>query len=119
LFLLVCSVCSSFFFSSRRRHTRSKRDWSSDVCSSDLVTGHVSHILAAYYNFAAVHIIETGNQVANRGLAAARWSYNGRSASLGRSEERRVGKEWRCRWAACAARKIKQGKSTEEGDRVK
>src|SRR5699024_11611491 len=26
-----------FFFYSRRRHTRSKRDWSSDVCSSDLV----------------------------------------------------------------------------------
>src|SRR5207249_11958876 len=25
-----------FFFSSRRRHTRSKRDWSADVCSSDL-----------------------------------------------------------------------------------
>src|SRR5699024_6407027 len=25
-------------FSSRRRHTRSKRDWSSDVCSSDLMT---------------------------------------------------------------------------------
>src|SRR5699024_11751580 len=30
----------SVFFSSRRRHTRSKRDWSSDVCSSDLVTAH-------------------------------------------------------------------------------
>src|SRR5437868_9671814 len=28
-----------FFFSSRRRHTRSKRDWSSDVCSSDLTDG--------------------------------------------------------------------------------
>src|SRR5690349_22958161 len=27
-----------FFFSSRRRHTRSLRDWSSDVCSSDLGT---------------------------------------------------------------------------------
>src|SRR5207247_7313874 len=27
---------SVFFFSSRRRHTRSTRDWSSDVCSSDL-----------------------------------------------------------------------------------
>src|SRR5437868_14729564 len=27
----------SYFFSSRRRHTSSKRDWSSDVCSSDLV----------------------------------------------------------------------------------
>src|SRR5690606_40526857 len=25
-----------FFFSSRRRHTRFSRDWSSDVCSSDL-----------------------------------------------------------------------------------
>src|SRR6266496_802356 len=28
-----------FFFSSRRRHTRSLRDWSSDVCSSDLPGG--------------------------------------------------------------------------------
>src|SRR5215469_17129004 len=28
---------SFFFFSSRRRHTRSLRDWSSDVCSSDLL----------------------------------------------------------------------------------
>src|SRR5206468_9980949 len=27
-----------FFFSSRRRHTRSDRDWSSEVCSSDLAT---------------------------------------------------------------------------------
>src|SRR5207247_3204890 len=30
------SFCCLFFFSSRRRHTRSTRDWSSDVCSSDL-----------------------------------------------------------------------------------
>src|SRR6185503_18702584 len=30
------SKSSSFFFSSRRRHTRCSRDWSSDVCSSDL-----------------------------------------------------------------------------------
>src|SRR3712207_9210180 len=29
-----------FFFSSRRRHTRYWRDWSSDVCSSDLVCSH-------------------------------------------------------------------------------
>src|SRR6266496_5258952 len=29
-----------FFFSSRRRHTRSLRDWSSDVCSSDLLVGN-------------------------------------------------------------------------------
>src|SRR3712207_7033336 len=36
IFLLVCYwMC--FFFSSRRRHTRYWRDWSSDVCSSDLL----------------------------------------------------------------------------------
>src|SRR2546422_1883426 len=29
-------ICTFFFFSSRRRHTRCSRDWSSDVCSSDL-----------------------------------------------------------------------------------
>src|SRR5437899_10147891 len=36
---LFCSVCFCFFFffSSRRRHTRCLSDWSSDVCSSDLV----------------------------------------------------------------------------------
>src|SRR3989442_9498311 len=33
--MTLCSV-SFFFFSSRRRHTRCGRDWSSDVCSSDL-----------------------------------------------------------------------------------
>src|SRR5260370_24453905 len=32
-----------FFFSSRRRHTRFKCDWSSDVCSSDLAWGYVDH----------------------------------------------------------------------------
>src|SRR5256885_12332347 len=31
-----CGRLSSFFFSSRRRHTRLQGDWSSDVCSSDL-----------------------------------------------------------------------------------
>src|SRR6266550_5585253 len=34
----TCNIFSFFFFSSRRRHTRCSRDWSSDVCSSDLVT---------------------------------------------------------------------------------
>src|SRR5207253_8176527 len=32
---LITAMCF-FFFSSRRRHTRWPRDWSSDVCSSDL-----------------------------------------------------------------------------------
>src|SRR5699024_7499183 len=34
-----------FCFASRRRHTRSKRDWSSDVCSSDLKTDRVDKLL--------------------------------------------------------------------------
>src|SRR5438874_13795818 len=34
---LTVVACLFFFFSSRRRHTRSLRDWSSDVCSSDLL----------------------------------------------------------------------------------
>src|SRR5699024_11663962 len=37
---IIRFVCF-FFFSSRRRHTRSKRDWSSDVCSSDLKAARV------------------------------------------------------------------------------
>src|SRR5690606_39304552 len=36
---------SSFFFSSRRRHTRFSRDWSSDVCSSDLMQVAVVHLI--------------------------------------------------------------------------
>src|SRR5699024_11595866 len=39
-----------FFFSSRRRHTRSKRDWSSDVCSSDLETGGGMHHILGLLN---------------------------------------------------------------------
>src|SRR5215813_14212933 len=35
---MVTERCFPFFFSSRRRHTRCGRDWSSDVCSSDLTS---------------------------------------------------------------------------------
>src|SRR5690625_3374529 len=35
--MYVCGLSWFFFFSSRRRHTRWPRDWSSDVCSSDLI----------------------------------------------------------------------------------
>src|SRR5687768_17654684 len=37
--LFLCIRLFRFFFSSRRRHTRCSRDWSSDVCSSDLKAG--------------------------------------------------------------------------------
>src|SRR5258707_8820229 len=36
----MCRIVVFFFFSSRRRHTRYWRDWSSDVCSSDLSSRH-------------------------------------------------------------------------------
>src|SRR5207302_5190570 len=37
-FFLFVVIFFFFFFSSRRRHTRFSRDWSSDVCSSDLTS---------------------------------------------------------------------------------
>src|SRR5207237_5678884 len=93
----VRDLCVAFFFSSRRRHTRFKCDWSSDVCSSDLsVAGRIPP---------AVRYI-LGNE------ACERFSFYGMSTILvtymqqyltwpreraERSEERRVGKEWRCR----------------------
>src|SRR5260370_3070741 len=88
-----------FFFSSRRRHTRFKCDWSSDVCSSDLSFGFSSSstvtISSLYindffntssYNAKVLVLHELGHVVSNLG-----WST--------RSEERRVGKECRSRWS--------------------
>src|SRR5690349_545465 len=54
---------NSFFFSSRRRHTRSLRDWSSDVCSSDLIL--LSNLLGLVPGFAP----PTGNLNTTVGLA--------------------------------------------------
>src|SRR3712207_6600503 len=45
--LLGLLLCISFFFSSRRRHTRYWRDWSSDVCSSDLLKAILALCFAA------------------------------------------------------------------------
>src|SRR5690606_40276052 len=48
---ILCACCmlvNHFFFSSRRRHTRFSRDWSSDVCSSDLTRGYGKYALEEY-----------------------------------------------------------------------
>src|SRR5699024_5155604 len=50
-----------FFFSSRRRHTRSKRDWSSDVCSSDLLGGSVDAAIIFSYEYIKEKEIELIN----------------------------------------------------------
>src|SRR5687768_17707320 len=70
-----------FFFSSRRRHTRCSRDWSSDVCSSDLTMG-----FGTDFDW-------------TRKETNATWEdYLEKELEL-RSEERRVGKECRSRWS--------------------
>src|SRR5207249_7060625 len=72
-----------FFFSSRRRHTRSKRDWSSDVCSSDL---HAPFSVAEVFGSVRSMILPIAEE-------------KRLEVRLVRSEERRVGKECRSRWS--------------------
>src|SRR5690606_40714562 len=93
-----------FFFSSRRRHTRFSRDWSSDVCSSDLRVAYdyptIIRQLTGMYTLKDIKMkvdlppIYTGElngtSLGNLRLAASDF---GLVAVEWRSEERRVGKE--------------------------
>src|SRR5207245_4970733 len=85
--------CFLFFFSSRRRHTRCYRDWSSDVCSSDLSwqTRTASSV---------VNRLLTGRSRSSRRSRSGGLEYPPRLSQVTskRSEERRVGKEDRARW---------------------
>src|SRR5256884_4823539 len=98
-----CSTHTFFFFSSRRRHTRCSRDWSSDVCSSDLfrlirdgqvtwLRESVSLTLIADGRYWAVGVAVDVTE--SKHAQTARDEIVGR-----RSEERRVGKECRSRWS--------------------
>src|SRR2546429_8961366 len=101
-----------FFFSSRRRHTRCSRDWSSDVCSSDLDVNGLWHTLTEHWDGPAWSVVSavdagsSGNQLyAVKALATDDVYAVGQQAGAGvpnqalRSEERRVGKECRSRWS--------------------
>src|SRR5699024_11511203 len=55
-----------FFFSSRRRHTRSKRDWSSDVCSSDLLNRSTDYAIQML-----LYLAKEGKTVSSSKLAAS------------------------------------------------
>src|SRR5207249_8371945 len=107
-----------FFFSSRRRHTRSKRDWSSDVCSSDLtargLAGSALYVVADGFLkgalFLGVGILirraRRGDELRLRGRG--RVAPVAGAVFLLRSEERRVGKEGRSGWAASHEKKKEQ-----------
>src|SRR5206468_6734143 len=95
----------------RRRHTRSDRDWSSDVCSSDLIwadTQPKSPHRGNLYNAWIEWQIEQSIVLFSRSTDAGRtwskpmristragWPRDDNGAVVGRSEERRVGKEGR------------------------
>src|SRR3712207_7204135 len=87
-----------FFFSSRRRHTRYWRDWSSDVCSSDL-DGQGNFGTADGDEPAAMRYTEARlNALAMELLRDIDKETVDFTPNYDRSEERRVGKECRSRW---------------------
>src|SRR2546422_7423313 len=89
--LFRVSGLSVFFFSSRRRHTRCSRDWSSDVCSSDLLTLNNPIVgMAATPTGKGYWLVASDGGIFAFGDAVFQGS---------RSEERRVGKECRSRWS--------------------
>src|SRR3712207_1543620 len=63
-----------FFFSSRRRHTRYWRDWSSDVCSSDLVPVAIplSWFMMVYPSYVLANFISSGRPTSSGGDSFAR-----------------------------------------------
>src|SRR5690606_39998086 len=92
-----------FFFSSRRRHTRFSRDWSSDVCSSDLVgRGEMLGVIGpngagktTLFNLVSGIHRPTSGSVLLEGADVTTTSVAARARAGLRSEERRVGKEGR------------------------
>src|SRR5207249_7610456 len=86
------------FFSSRRRHTRSKRDWSSDVCSSDLAGAAPSRTCSKAKLGACGpehDAVAPGSRAEKARLLRACLGPEAIPQGASRSEERRVGKECR------------------------
>src|SRR2546430_13092876 len=93
-----------FFFSSRRRHTRFDCDWSSDVCSSDLLIVQKATELGAHRIVPILSERTVAHVGADRAAAKVeKWEATTieaiRQCGAARSEERRVGKECRSRWS--------------------
>src|SRR2546429_1867892 len=99
----LCMVVFFFFFSSRRRHTRCSRDWSSDVCSSDLLLERFAISLVGDFVGMIQRVLHASvflNQLGRAFFADALRAGNVvHRVAEQRSEERRVGKECRSRWS--------------------
>src|SRR5207249_9649301 len=108
-------LCFFFFFSSRRRHTRSKRDWSSDVCSSDLSPLSLENGMLRGSPQARNTSGSTSSSDPESVPCARAPSGHAAASPHARSEERRVGKEWRSRWARDREKKNERSKSTRRG----
>src|SRR3712207_8077278 len=97
-------VLSFFFFSSRRRHTRYWRDWSSDVCSSDLLYRFFRLFvqkegLPRFFSANRLQGVSTQPSDAAFFIDHPAFDGIGMDELKKRSEERRVGKECRSRWS--------------------
>src|SRR5256885_6720397 len=92
-----------FFFSSRRRHTRLQGDWSSDVCSSDLVSFSkikpCSHDIIIDPTIAWCIYYGGGPDDFSSDILVRKDDNGIEGVFVTRSEERRVGKECRSRWS--------------------
>src|SRR5206468_4819020 len=84
-----------FFFSSRRRHTRSDRDWSSDVCSSDLRNSLADSLGVLHSSRRSAKGVSETVPLESEPHLSLELPVR---VTFVRSEERRVGKECRCRW---------------------
>src|SRR5690242_16870643 len=99
-------MITNFFFASRRRHTILTCDWSSDVCSSDLISPDSQSIAAIGPDSMGYLYLVNGGDARpiagfNRGDTPITFTADGRGLYVyrPRSEERRVGKECRSRWS--------------------
>src|SRR5256885_5731943 len=99
--LSLSTVDDFFFFSSRRRHTRLQGDWSSDVCSSDLPGGNDPGDDRLDERLKTVRYLKIVNRTGAAMTLYLRTTNDAQpqTRQLGRSEERRVGKECRSRWS--------------------
>src|SRR3712207_8265242 len=88
-----------FFFSSRRRHTRYWRDWSSDVCSSDLEVFAREEPELAQGLTEIRDELRADEELCERIRSKFRIKNTTGYRLCARSEERRVGKECRSRWS--------------------